>query len=211
MNECGKPVAIGPGNSGKFCSRSCAASFNNRLYPKRKPTHNCKGVKCTNKVRAGISYCSPECRPERKPVLVASGAATFSKPKRYQDYCSCGKTKNKQSVKCYDCRNYDYLMMTLGELKEKSVRDAQVYNALRQRSRTIAKSLGLLEGCQVCGYSYRVEIAHINDLAKLPNSTTVFEATDSSNFFALCPNHHHEFDDGHLTADDICSVLRSRT
>lgn len=83
--------------------------------------------------------------------------------------------------------------ITLGELKSKAVRDAQVYNTLRQRSRKIATKLGLT-GCEVCGYNYHVEIAHITALSKLPDETTVAEATEHSNFKLLCPNHHWEFD-----------------
>jgi len=44
----------------KFCNSSCAASFNNKLVPKRKAiTHKCKG--CENMIKGASKYCSFEC------------------------------------------------------------------------------------------------------------------------------------------------------
>lgn len=44
----------------KFCSRSCAASHNNKVSPKRSPEGYCK--KCHKPISSGKSYCSDECR-----------------------------------------------------------------------------------------------------------------------------------------------------
>ena len=40
----------------KFCSRSCAATYNNRKHPKRKPEHKC--TICGERITAGRSRCS---------------------------------------------------------------------------------------------------------------------------------------------------------
>jgi predicted ATP-dependent serine protease len=45
----------------KFCSRSCAASYNNKIFPKRKANYLCKT--CLTKIRKGCSYCK-ECRKQ---------------------------------------------------------------------------------------------------------------------------------------------------
>ncbi len=39
----------------KFCSRSCAATYNNKKFPKRKPENNCK--KCGQIITSGRSLC----------------------------------------------------------------------------------------------------------------------------------------------------------
>jgi hypothetical protein len=39
----------------KFCSRSCAATFNGKMFPKRKRTRKCKS--CDNLVKSGFTYC----------------------------------------------------------------------------------------------------------------------------------------------------------
>jgi len=53
--KCGKET-----ENPKFCSQSCSASFNNKLYLKRKPTHNCQY--CGKIINAKRRYCSAECK-----------------------------------------------------------------------------------------------------------------------------------------------------
>ncbi len=48
----------------KFCSRSCAASINNKLSPKRILSKNCKN--CDLKIASNKIYCSAECRRSHK-------------------------------------------------------------------------------------------------------------------------------------------------
>ena len=143
-------------------------------------------LKCNEPVAVGSGrtgkFCSRSC---------ANGYNNIRRAKKVK-LCSCGKSVNTRTTMCQECRNKGD-STTLGELKSKSIRDAQVYNMLRQRSRRIAILAGLT-GCEVCGYEYHVEIAHIVALSKLPNSITVAEASNKSNFKLLCPNHHWEFD-----------------
>jgi predicted nucleic acid-binding Zn ribbon protein len=44
----------------KFCNSSCAASYNNRIKPKRQPLHHCKY--CGKSINALKRYCSDECK-----------------------------------------------------------------------------------------------------------------------------------------------------
>ena len=44
----------------KFCNSSCAASYNNRAYVKRKPQHKCK--MCAAPINARKIYCSLLCK-----------------------------------------------------------------------------------------------------------------------------------------------------
>lgn len=149
--NCEKPVATGPGRTGKFCSRSCSAKHNNKSRKPREYKNSCK--KCQIKMPSGRSYCE-ECSPH-----------------------------NRNNV-------------TLGELRNKAVRRSQVYNTLRQASKTL--SLDMPQHCVVCGYSNHVEVSHLRPLADLPDSTTVAEAVGKHNFVLLCPNHHWELDYGDL-------------
>ena len=43
----------------KYCSRSCAASVNNKLSPKRTKTLKCSTDGCDTYVAAGYTYCAP--------------------------------------------------------------------------------------------------------------------------------------------------------
>ena len=47
----------------KFCNKSCAASFNNKNFPKRSKTKRCLG--CMNLVASCRKYC-PECISQKK-------------------------------------------------------------------------------------------------------------------------------------------------
>lgn len=46
--------------SNHFCSRSCAASFNNRKHPKRHPEGNCRH--CSAQILTCETYCSETCK-----------------------------------------------------------------------------------------------------------------------------------------------------
>lgn len=60
--ECHKSFVVKPGTWGKFCSRSCSASFNNRKYPKRvKQQRYCS---CGGKVEGDARWCA-KCLPDR--------------------------------------------------------------------------------------------------------------------------------------------------
>jgi hypothetical protein len=43
----------------KFCSKSCSASYNNAITPRRKLTKLCKG--CEELIPARLTFCSKEC------------------------------------------------------------------------------------------------------------------------------------------------------
>lgn len=45
----------------RFCSHSCSAKLNNKLYPKRKPTKFCKT--CGKNINCNSWYCK-ECKPK---------------------------------------------------------------------------------------------------------------------------------------------------
>lgn len=55
--QCQKPTA-----NPKFCSRSCAITYNNKKSPKRKPEHRCS--KCKKPITAHHKYCA-DCTPFR--------------------------------------------------------------------------------------------------------------------------------------------------
>lgn len=52
--------------------------------------------------------------------------------------------------------------------------------------------------CAECGYDTHVEVAHIKDIANFDDNATIREINHQRNVVGLCPNHHWEFDNGHL-------------
>lgn len=51
----------------KFCSRSCAATFNNQKYPKRKPEGSC--LECGIVISTALKYCSRSCHVSAGLIL----------------------------------------------------------------------------------------------------------------------------------------------
>ncbi len=51
----------------KFCSKSCAASWNNKLKPKRLPEGSCK--QCKNKISTKETFCSINCKEKHHAKL----------------------------------------------------------------------------------------------------------------------------------------------
>lgn len=55
--ECNQPT-----DNPRFCSRSCSATYNNRVNPKRTRTHHCRG--CDSLITSNHRYCE-QCREDR--------------------------------------------------------------------------------------------------------------------------------------------------
>lgn len=72
--ECKKEFNRAPAdakrNVNNFCSRSCAASYNNRIYPKRKQENKEKRLCliCSNPVERSRKYCSNKCLDRSKTI-----------------------------------------------------------------------------------------------------------------------------------------------
>jgi len=63
-----------------FCSRSCSASFNNKLKPKRLPEGKCKT--CGSILSTKWTYCSENCRPKKLPRRTSNPKSVTSWRKR---------------------------------------------------------------------------------------------------------------------------------
>ena len=82
--------------------------------------------------------------------------------------------------------------------KHPSWRSAHIRNFNRSWNKQLAE-----QPCQVCGYSTHVELAHIKAISDFPESATLGEINSPDNIYVLCPNHHWEFDNGKLPAQNI--------
>lgn len=105
-------------NNPKFCCRSCAAKFNNKLHPKRKPEGSCKI--CKKLISTQSIFCSSECRAiyfknkepsERRKTCSFCGILKTTEnsfSKNNQSYCKkCNSIKTairsrKFKIKCVE-------------------------------------------------------------------------------------------------------------
>lgn len=109
-----------------FCSKSCAAQFNNTKYPKREKTKVCKT--CSNKISSSATYC-PECISKGKhlrglPVTASRTIASMIRGRkdsnRYTDIRKHAQVQTKdRPKKCVIC-GYDKHAQTchIKEIKE---------------------------------------------------------------------------------------------
>lgn len=53
--------------------------------------------------------------------------------------------------------------------------------------------------CMECGYEKHIEVCHIKDVSDFSSNSTLGDINAESNLIPLCPNHHWEFDNDHLS------------
>ena len=154
----------------KFCSRSCSAITNNKLFPKGIPKDkfctNC-GVLYHNKWRKDAPiensrYCK-ECR-------------SLFKLERYRDK-KIGEYWNLDSIKG----------------KHPSWKNAHIRGICREWNKELTKL-----PCAKCGYKHHVELCHIKPITSFNEESTIGEINHKDNIIQLCRNCHWEFDHGLL-------------
>lgn len=52
--------------------------------------------------------------------------------------------------------------------------------------------------CKICGYDKHVEVCHIRSVSSYDDNNLITEINSFENLVGLCPNHHWEFDNGHI-------------
>lgn len=159
----------------KFCSRSCAAKYNNKLFPKKKPPIKiCSICKESFKTLQGFNRRTRcfDCHPLN---------TKYSKDD-INKAIPIGQYQNKESVKN----------------KHPSWLNAHI----RYFNRKWNKNLIDLP-CKNCLYDKFVELAHIKPVSSFSSDALLGEVNHHNNVIQLCPNCHWEFDHGLLSLDSI--------
>lgn len=156
-----------------FCSKSCAAKFNNigisRNPPKFRKCKKCKNEFIKSKSHKSKLYCS-NC---------------------LKDYDNRLELLKSMSI-------HDFQVYTISNGYHPSWKNSQI----RYYNRTWNASLKFL-GCAICGYTHHVEFAHIKPLSSFPETATLGEVNHPNNVIQLCPNHHWELDNGILNLESV--------
>jgi 5-methylcytosine-specific restriction endonuclease McrA len=66
----------------KFCSRSCAATYNNKEFPKIMAVTRYRCEVCGNKVEKGRRYCSLSCRHLDRKIIEGANYQHVKKTRR---------------------------------------------------------------------------------------------------------------------------------
>lgn len=97
---------------------------------------------------------------------------------------------------------------TIGHYRMKNgdVHPSWLMSEIRSHCRIVNR--GRTQACQVCGYDFYVEHAHIRAVSEFSDTTLVRDVNDLSNVLLLCPNHHKEFDRSAERRQHILSVVQ---
>lgn len=184
----------------KFCSRSCAAKFNNKGV-----VHNQQGPK-----KFIAQYSDEEIIDFFNN---SSNITEFSKKLGY---------KHKIGFNNY---TINHRLQTLGlnieNLKSavdiSSLTKAQLFDRYKQwqTARSLIAKMARQsfnnsdkpKQCIICGYDKHYEVSHIKAVSDFDGSATIAEINNINNLIALCPNHHWEYDNDILDISDFTSSI----
>ena len=148
----------------------------------------CKSCGCFIKV--GENQKVSEVR--KKQFCNQSCNATFNNKVRYRE------TKPKKEKK-EKLEKFSYFE---GVTKKQFFDKKGVYYlyraAIRRHAHFIFNSLGGDQKCKVCGYDKHVEVCHIKSVSSFDDNDLITDINSFDNLIGLCPNHHWEFDNGHI-------------
>lgn len=195
-----------------FCSRSCAAIYNNTKYPKRQPEGTC--IDCNKSLpscRKRCDNCNKKIQEKRlkEKLLIKEIIEEENKNNGCQkiNCCGiCGSKINHRSSKCYSC----YIKLINEDMNEQTIEDVEytryhkssAYSKIRTRARSLASKLGWSK-CANCNYDKHIEICHITPISDFPKETKIKVVNSIDNLIPLCPNCHWEFDHGVLNLEEI--------
>lgn len=169
----------------KFCSRSCAAIYNNIHYPKR------------------IGESSGNCeRCDAEVIYKKYKKSGGYQRKRFCD--ACIGTVRSELMRERHAQNGTALPgkvedMTKGDLKEfYGGPSYKIKNLIATHARKVYTDLGKEPACLLCGYEKLFTVAHVLPVASFDDSVPIRVINMPDNLIGLCPNHHEEYDKGLL-------------
>lgn len=148
----------------KFCGRSCAAKYNNKI-PNRKV-----------KERTSLRKCkTEECFEE-----------LYTNKDGRRSFCSKCISENKH------LRGLDVGESTIEEMVTRL--GSNRYDRIRAHTHVLHRKEKQTAICENCKYDKHVELCHIVSISSFPKETKVKIVNARENILFLCPNCHWEYD-----------------
>jgi hypothetical protein len=162
----------------KFCSKSCAATYNNTLYPKRKAVSSGPCERC------GVEVTYTKRKDRRRGGY------------RQVRFCKeCGSLVRRQN----QSKNGKLLCdRTKDEVFSEAKTSWHARNAITWDARRSYNRSGRPKVCATCGYSRHTQVCHKRPVSQFSGDTLVSEINSLENLVPLCPTHHWELDHGFL-------------
>ena len=185
----------------KFCSKSCAAKYNN-------------SGKIKNKMGKGLKYNPVIDKLSDEEIIEifnkSNSIRDFSRKLGYKSASVCRgghvlKRLKSIGIKLDELKNNPFISsLTKGELFDKYDMWTTARCAIQKRARNIYEKSDKPKKCVICGYDKYYEVAHIKPVSGFDDDALISEINDIDNLIALCPNHHLEYDNSGL---DIMSFF----
>jgi hypothetical protein len=163
----------------KFCDHSCAASYGNAHAPKRRSRSEGTCERCGSTVK-----------------FKKRADGRHQTRKRFCTECFKIVKAEKFGVAPLESR-------TKGELFARCRSWQGARSMIQRDARKGYLASGAPRKCKRCGYELHFEVSHLRDVSTFPDSALVSEINDLMNLVALCPTHHWEFDNGHLSVKEL--------
>lgn len=158
------------------------------------------------KITKNKLFCSKSCS-----AIVNNKTAKKRQKKIWLcQYCRGKVSKNKNVCKLCYCKNkvLKSKSKTIGLFKNREPRHR--YQNVRHHAHQIANLHNLPKRCIKCGYDIHVELCHVIDICKFPNTATLGKVNSINNLVYLCRNHHWELGNGLFSIEEL-NMLKSCT
>lgn len=174
----------------KFCSTSCAATYNNAKFPKKESKYH----------KSSVSVCE-NCG---SPIFLRKRSRnTYYKRKRCD---KCLYVKGTPSKKLND--------MYLPKIGHKTIQEVFDSCKTYQSARSQILKHALItyhlsdrpKECAICSYKKHFQVCHRKSVASFKKNTLINVVNDLDNLFPLCPTHHWEYDHNSLDTINISKI-----
>lgn len=205
-NYCGNPIVVPYGKKlrqtkiKKFCSKSCAAKFN-----------NCQGDRA--RLKPNIDNFSDdeilEFYTTSENFLEFSQKLGYkSEAKRLRKYIAQKLLElGLDTEKIY--KKFSISGCTKKELFSRYQQWQTARSAIQRDARCTYDNSDKPKQCIVCGYNKHYEVAHIKAVSDFTDDALISEINDIDNLIALCPNHHWEYDNENLDLNIYSSTQQN--
>lgn len=179
----------------KFCSRSCAAYYNNK--------ERLKNGNCIRDYYSYIGVCKLDKFTDEEILSFFKESKTideFSKKLGYKrkiryDIKYINDRFEKIGISLNKFRKFSEVEnLTKKEIFDRYEQWQTARSAIQKKARSIYNNSSKPKSCIVCGYDKHYEVAHIKGVSEFSEDTLVSEINNIDNLIALCPNHHWEYD-----------------
>lgn len=194
----------------KFCSRSCAAKFNNLGTDRWREKRRTLGKPEICQVRISKYMTGDPCgKCERckADIQYISPPSTGGKRYRKKQYCdTCRLEVLAENGRAHMGNHLaDLENMTRKQVRESTPTYQAHRTAIRKHAVRIYTTSGKPLICAVCGFPHHAQVCHKRAVSDFPDDALIKEINDINNLVALCPNHHWMLDNGLLKIDDLSS------